>query len=107
MREKRELFRVCIAREGTARRGAETAPCEIIEITPQGIGLKTALPAAAGDMLTVEFKLSGAHGIRCAIQVTHATPPELGGRITDIAPEHQRRLDQFIDQHAAVSLIVC
>lgn len=107
MREKRELFRVSIAREGTASRGAETAPCEILEITPHGLGLKTTLAATAGDVLAVEFKLSGAHDIRCAIRVTHATPPEVGGRITEILPEHQRLLDRFIDQHAAVSLTVC
>jgi hypothetical protein len=108
MREKRDLFRVNIARKGHASRGPEAASCEITELTPSGIGLQTPLAVLIGDRLEVEFPLSGPQSIiRCTIQVAHLAPPDLGGRIVAISPDHQRLLNQFIHEHATVSLTAC
>jgi hypothetical protein len=105
MKQKRELFRVTIHRGGQLRRGTETAPCEITELTPYGIGLSSDLVIARGETVDLEFQLTRQCPIRCTILITHATPSHVGGRITAISLEHQKRIARYIEQHASVNLM--
>ena len=105
MQQKRALFRVNVHRSGQLRRGTETASCEITELTPYGIGLSCDLPIARGETVALEFQLTRQCPIRCTILITHATSPLMGGRISAISLEHQKRISRFIEQHAAVNLM--
>ena len=107
MREQRNLFRVTIARDGIVRRGAECAPCAITELTPDGVGLTTSLPASVGETLQLEFPLNGPDLIQGEVRITHRKNPDMGGRFAALAPDVRRRLDRFIDEHGAVSLFAC
>jgi hypothetical protein len=104
MTQKRDLFRVNVHRVGRLHRGTETVACEITELTPYGIGLKTSLPMARGETVELEFELAKHCPICCLIVMTHITPPTMGGRITAISLEHQKRITRFIEQHAALNL---
>jgi hypothetical protein len=104
MKQKRDLFRVNVHRVGRLRRGTETVACEITELTPYGIGLKTNLPMARGETVELEFELVRHCPICCLIVMTHVTPPIMGGRITAISLEHQKRITRFIEQQTAVNL---
>ncbi len=105
MKQKRELFRVNIHRIGQLRRGMEAASCEITELTPSGIGLCSDLVIARGQLVDLEFQLTKQCPIRCTILITHATPPSMGGRITTISLEDQKRITRFIEQHTVVNLM--
>lgn len=107
MREQRKLFRITVTRDGMVHRGAECAPCAITEVTPDGLGLTTALPVSAGESLGIEFSLTGAIRIRATLLVTHRKSSNLGGRITAMDAEDRLRLNRFIDEHSAVSLFAC
>jgi hypothetical protein len=98
MIQKREFFRVVIERTGQIARGAEVAPCEVLDLTEKGFQLRTGLSAALGDRLELEFRLTKAAPIQCTVEVTYAAPPQFGARITKISPEHQNCLSRFIEQ---------
>lgn len=107
MREQRRLFRVTVARDGFVRRGAERAPCAITELTPDGVGFTTELTPVVGETVEVEFFLSAQDLIQGAVLITHRAGSAMGGRFVALAPDVQRRLDRFIDEHSAVSLFAC
>lgn len=104
MKQKRDLFRVNIHRVGRLRRGTETVACEITELTPYGVGLKTNLPMVRGETVELEFELAKRCSTCCLLMMTHVTPPTMGGRITAISFEHQKHITRFIEHHAAVNL---
>ena len=104
MPKRRKLFRISIHRSGELRRGADVAPCEVIELTENGFGLESDLRAVIGEEIELWFDLTNNWPIRCTIQVSHAEPPRLGGSIAAISPEHQESLSRFIDQHATINL---
>ena len=104
MPKRRGLFRISIHRSGELRRGADVAPCEVIELTEKGFGLESDLRVTQGEEIELRFDLTNAWPIHCKIQVSHAAPPRLGGGITAISPEHQESLTRFIDQHTTINL---
>lgn len=105
MQQKRALFRVNVHRAGQLRRGTETVSCEITELTPYGIGLSCDRLIARGETVQIEFELARQCPIRCTALITHTAPPQMGGRISAISLEHQKRISRFIEQHAAVNLM--
>lgn len=104
MIQKRELFRVAIERTGQIGRGAEFAPCDVLDLTERGCQLRTDLPVAIGDELDLEFRLTKAAPIRCTVEITYAASPQFGARIMRISPAHQDCLSQFIEQLNALNL---
>ena len=104
MIQKREFFRVVIERTGKIARGAEIAPCEVLDLTEKGFQLRTGLSVAVGDRLELEFRLTKAGPIQCTVEVTYAAFPQFGARITRISPSHQDCLSQFIEQLNALNL---
>ncbi len=104
MNQKREFFRVAIERIGQIAKGAETASCEVLDLTEKGFQLRTDLPAAMGDSLELEFPLTKEAPVQCTVEVTYVASPQLGARITKISPEHQQCLSQFIEQLNVLNL---
>ncbi len=104
MEQKRGAFRAPLQRRGRLRRGAELASCEIEEVTLDGVGLRSDLRVMPGDTVELDFELAPGCSLRCALTVTHAAHPKLGGRITDIAPDQRLLLGRFLDQLAASTL---
>lgn len=101
---QRDLFRVSIVREGIVRNGSAIAPCAVTELTAQGIGLSTDLPAAPGDRLELTFDLTDRQRVNCTLLVTHVALPRLGGPIAVISAEDRRRVASYLEDHAAISL---
>lgn len=104
MKQKRELFRVALDREGELRRGDEIASCRVVDVTEKGVRLTTDLQTAKGDTLELSFRLADSVTIHCHIEATFATPPHVGGRISAISPDHQMALVRFLDQINALNV---
>lgn len=104
MRQKREQFRIRIDRVGYLRRGSDVVRFESLDLTDKGIGLRTDLSVVPGEELELTFELTDTCSIHCTIEVTHTAPPDLGGRITTISPEHQQHLLRFIEQVITMNL---
>lgn len=104
MEQKRELFRVALDRPGELRRGAEVAPCRVMDVTEKGIRLTTHLQAAKGDTLELSFQLTHDVTIHCHIEATFTHPPQVGGRISAISSDHQMALAHFLNQINALNV---
>lgn len=104
MAQKRELFRVAIDRKGQIRSGAETLPCEVVDLTEKGFQLRIDGEFHVGETLHLEFMLNETCPVVCTVQVTHVRPPYLGAVIAKISPDHQARLSHFIDQLNALNM---
>ena len=104
MAQKRELFRVAIERTGQIRRGAETLPCEVIDLTEKGFQLRVDGTFHVGEDLQLEFVLNEFLPIICTVQLTHVRPPYLGALIVRISPEHQVQLSCFVEQFNALNM---
>jgi len=98
MTQKREQFRIVIDRICQIRRGAESAPCKVLDLTENGFQLQVDRPVQIGDELQLEFNLSEGSPVLCTVQVTHVHPPNLGVRIIRISPEQQAQLSDFIER---------
>lgn len=105
MAQQRQLFRVGIDRTGQVRRGAETFPCKVVDVTEKGVRLEMDHAIGVGEELYLEFTLTEQDQLGCAIQVTHSRPPHLGAVIVDIAADHRARLADFIQQLNALNMI--
>lgn len=104
MAEQRQLFRVAIDRTGEVRRGDETLPCNVIDVTEKGVRLRIDGTFRLGEELHLEFRLTEAELLACAIQVTYRRPPDIGAAIIHISPDHQKRLSSFIEQLNALNM---
>jgi hypothetical protein len=104
MGNKRELYRIALDRGGEIRRGTEVSPCTILDLTEKGVQLTANLPAQAGETLQLEFSLTSHCTIHCTVLVTRVSGPQIGACITDISPEDQQHLSQFIEQLIAMNL---
>ena len=104
MADHRQLYRVAIDRTGQIRRGDETFPCNVVDVTEQGVRLQVDGAFRAGEELQLEFTLTDVDAVACAIKVTHCRTPEIGAAIVQIAPDHQRRLSSFIEQLNALNM---
>jgi hypothetical protein len=104
MGHQRQLFRIALERSGEIRRGQMSAVCEVIDLTEQGIQLKTLLPVEIGDTLQVSFDLTPHRTIHCTVLVTRVSPPSIGARISDISPDDQKHLSHFIEELIGLNL---
>jgi hypothetical protein len=104
MAQKRELFRVGIDRTGRIQRGAETVPCQVVDLTEKGFQLRVEGTFHVGEALDLEFVLNEPRPVLCTIQVTHVRPPYVGALIARISPEHQAQLSRFIEELNALNM---
>lgn len=104
MGQKREFFRITVERIGTLRRGADSAACEIIDLTEKGVQLKTNLPVTEGETVQLDFNATDAIAIHCSIRVTRVSAQSVGACITSIAPSDQEQLSRFIEELISLNL---
>ena len=104
MADQRQLYRVAIDRTGQVRRGDETFPCQVIDMTEHGVRLRLDETFRVGEEVHLEFALTEGDVLACAIHVTHSQSPHIGAAIVQIAPDHQRRLSSFIEQLNALNM---
>ena len=104
MERKRALHRIQISRHGRVFRGSAEAPCELLELTEQGVLLATPLPLAPGDECRLESALEETWTLQCTLLVKRVEQSRVGAQISAISPEQQAQLSQFIDRIIALSL---
>ena len=104
MMNQRSQFRIPVSRRGFVKRGTKTSLCEVLDLTENGLRINTDLPLALDETVGIECQLDTETIIQCELLVTHAAPPEFGGRMTRLLPEHQRQLAQFIEHLIAASM---
>ena len=104
MERKRAQHRIEISRPGRLSRGSEEAPCELLELTEQGVLVATALPLAPGDECRLETALEDTWTLQCTLVVRRVEPSRAGCEIAVISPEQQAQLSQFINRIIAMSL---
>jgi hypothetical protein len=75
-----------------------------LDLTEQGLQLRTEFPIAVGDTIHLECQLEAHTIIQCALLVTHVKSPYVGGRITEITVEHQEQLMRYVQQLIAQNL---
>ena len=107
MEQKREFYRIAVQRSGSIRRGEETAPCEVVDLTEKGVQLTTDLALSVGETLQLAFSLTDAVTLHCSVMVTRVTAKAVGSCISDISPADQDRLSRFIDDVVALNLGGC
>ena len=104
MERKRALHRIQISRHGRVFRGSAEEPCELLELTEQGVLLATALPLAPGDECRLESALEETWTLQCTLLVKRVEHSRAGAQISGISPEQQAQLAQFINRIIALSL---
>ena len=97
MPERRHHLRIPVNRHGLMTLDGMTTPCDILDLTAQGIQLQTSLPLKAGDSVQIECQLSAEHLIRCTLRIIHAEGLRAGGLMANISPDGHRHLMRFLD----------
>ena len=104
MAKQRQLFRLTIDRTGMVRRGEQTSPCRVVDLTEKGVRLQIDGTFSIGDELHLEFALTESERIGCTVHVTHSRPPYLGAEIVGMASEDEARLSHFIEELNALNM---
>ncbi len=105
MNEHRQYFRIGVERPGRLRHGLESVDCDVLDFTEKGLQVRTAAALHVGEMIQLECRLDDRHAIRCALVVTYARAPYVGGRIISISAEDKQRLTAFVE-HSITSRLV-
>lgn len=105
MRNQRGQFRIALERQGVVTLGTKIAPCHVRNFTEKGLLIESDLQIAAGDTIQIECPLDEHSSIHCTLLVVSATPPLFGGPITQISPEHQQQLTNFLNRLIAANLV--
>lgn len=98
MRNQRGQFRIAVERKGVVTLGTKTAPCNVRNLTEEGLLIETDLQIAEGDRIQIECQLDEQSSIHCVLLVASATPPLFGGPIAQISPEFQQQLKNFMNR---------
>ena len=104
MGRQRELFRIALERTGEVRQGEHTLPCDVVDLTEKGVQIKTSLCVEVGETLQLKFALTATSEIHCTIQVSRISGNSVGACISDISPDDQKQLSQFIEQLISLNL---
>lgn len=86
------------------RRGTETFPCKVVDLTEKGVRLEIDGAFSVSDELHLEFPLTEAETLGCMIHVTHSCAPYIGAEIVRMASEDQQRLSSFIEELNALNM---
>jgi len=102
---QRGQFRIAVEREGVVTLGDKTAPCHVRNLTEAGFLIETDLPIVSRDTIRIECQLDEHSHVQCVLLVASAVPPLFGGPITQISPEHQQQLTNFMNRLITVNLV--
>jgi hypothetical protein len=98
MHNQRNEFRFPVQRRGFVTQGKNTTVCEVLDLTDRGLQFDVDLPLIVGETIRVEVQLDGECIIHGELLVIHADQPHYGGRITQMSPEDQQHLAQYIER---------
>ena len=104
MKNQRALFRLALSRQGELRRGQEVLACELLNLTEQGVQLKTDASLKVGEEVRLQLNLTDQWPLHCTILVSNVSPPYVGARISVIAPSDQVLLSRLLEQLQALTL---
>lgn len=104
MTDHRRQFRFAVDRRALLKHEGNTILCHILDLTEQGLQIRTDFPVAVGDTIQLECQLETHTIIHCALLVTHVSTPHVGGWITEISPEQRQQLIRFLQQLIATNL---
>lgn len=104
MENQRRQFRFPVQRRGFITRGKQTTLCEVQDITESGLRFTTDLSLGLSETVALEMQLDGNCVIHCRVLITHAQPPQFGGRIVDMLPEDHRQLAGYIERLIKTSM---
>lgn len=100
---KRKSSRVEVGRPGRLQRGSFSAPCQVLNVSENGMKVQSRLFVKHGDTLRLSIELHGGGELKCEIQVINARPPHFGAKIQSISPEDKERLAHILDEHVQSS----
>jgi hypothetical protein len=104
MIEQHGQFRFSVIRRALLKHAGNTILCHILDLTEQGLQIRTDFPVAVGDTIELECQLEAHTIIHCALLVTHVSTPHVSGRITEISSEQQQQLIRFLQQLIAANM---
>lgn len=104
MTEQRSQFRFPVERRAFLKHDGKTILCDVLDLTERGLRLRTEFPIAVGETIQLECQLEAHTIVHCALLVTHAAPPHVGGRITEISAEHHQLLMRHVQQLSSQNL---
>ena len=95
---KRKSSRVEVGRPGRLHRGSFSAPCQVANVSENGMRIQSRLFVKHGDVLRLSIELNGGGFLHCEIQVINLRPPHFGAKIVSISPEDRERLAHILDE---------
>jgi PilZ domain-containing protein len=104
MTEHRSRFRIAVNRRALLKRDGNTILYHILDLTEQGLQIRTDFPVTVGHTIQLECQLEAHTIIHYAPLVTDVSPPHAGGRIAEISPEHHQQLMRFLQELIAQNL---
>lgn len=96
---KRKSSRVEMGRSGRLHRGSFSAPCQVVNVSENGMKIQSRLFVKSGDVLQLSIELNGGGLLHCEIQVITVRPPHFGAKIRSISAEDKERLAHILDDH--------
>lgn len=96
MPERRYHFRIPVNQRGLMTLDGMTTPCDILDLTEQGLQLQTCIPLKAGDSVQIECNVGAEHLVRSTIKIIHAEGLRAGGLMANISTNSYRRLKHFL-----------
>jgi hypothetical protein len=102
---KRKSSRIEVGKPGRLHRGSASAPCQVLNVSEDGMRLHSRLFVRKGESLALSIELGGGSQLHCEIQVINTTPQHFGAKIVSISPEDRERLTRILDDHLQNSFL--
>jgi len=96
---KRKSSRVEVGKTGRLIRGSFSAPCQVMNVSENGVRIQSRLFVRNGDALRLSIEIDDGRLLHCEIQVINVRSPHFGARILSISPEDRERLAHMLDDH--------
>lgn len=96
---KRKSSRVDVGKPGRLHRGTLSAPCQVMNVSENGVRIQSRLFVKNGEPLQLSIELDGGRLLNCEIQVINVRAPHFGAKILSISPEDRERLAHILDDH--------
>jgi hypothetical protein len=102
---KRKSSRVEVGKPGRLHRGSFSAPCQVMNVSENGVRIQSRLFVKSGEALQLSIELDGGRLLNCEIQVLNIRPPHFGAKILSISPDDRERLAHILDDHLQSSFL--
>lgn len=102
---KRKSSRVEVGKSGQLHRGSLSAPCQVVNVSENGMRIQSRLLVKSGETLRLSIELVSGRHLTCEIQVMNVRSPHFGAKISSISPEDGERLAHILDDHLQSSFL--